>query len=812
MWLLYVSCAWVAGVFLGSNVSLPLLALFLGLIPFVLIPFLPGSRKTLLVAGLCLFALIGGGLCFPSSLPPADEHSLRFYNDKGIVEIQGMVAEEPDIRDRLCLLTFSASEVTVNGEREEVSGTALIQVPRYPTYHYGDVLKITGRLETPEPFDNFDYKTYLERQGIYSVIYYPGVELLDSGQVLKPLQWIYSLRERLSVSLARALPEPQGSLAQAILLGLRGNIPDSLYQAFSRTGTAHLLAISGLHMSIIIAILLSLGILLFGRQRSIYIWLALVLTWLYTLLAGMHPPVIRAAIMGSLFLIAEYLGRQRSAIIALAFAAAVMVGIQPYILWSVSFQLSFLAMAGLVLLYPYFQAWGRKGVASIFRNREALVTTGSMITDVFVASLAAIIAVWPLIAYNFGVVSLVALPATFFTLPALPFIIVTSALVAFTGLFALLAAQILGWLAWLFLSYLVFLVQGFDALPHASLEVTAISTWHIWGYYAILAGVIALFNHRNQLADFSSRLTSGIRKVTQGIPKPRLGFSPKWLILPLLIVAILVWSVALTTPNDKLHISFLDVGQGDAILIQTPNGQDILIDGGPDPQRINLELSKKLPFWDRTIDLVVCTQPHADHVTGLVEVLLRYKVKQVLEPGVSYNSSIYQEWCNLVEDKGIEYNIARAGQEIDLGSGVEIEVLNPPESLWEGTDDDIDNNGVVLRLSWANVSFLFTADIRAEAEFELIMQRANLESTVLKIAHHGSKTSTTSQFLAAVDPEVAVICAGADNPFGHPSPEVLERLIDRLGEDAVYCTDQDGTVEFISDEERLWVSDNRFPP
>jgi competence protein ComEC len=530
-----------------------------------------------------------------------------------------------------------------------------------------------------------------------------------------------------------------------------------------------------------------------------------VLTWLYTLLAGMHPPIIRAAIMGSLFLIAEYLGRQRSAIIALAFAAAVMVGIQPYILWSVSFQLSFLAMAGLVLLYPYFQAWGRKGVAAIFRNREALVTTGSMITDVFAASLAAIIAVWPLIAYNFGVVSLVALPATFFTLPALPFIIVTSALVAFTGLFALLAAQILGWLAWLFLSYLVFLVQGFDALPHASLEVTAISTWHIWGYYAILAGVIALFNHRNQLADFSSRLTSGIRKVTQGIPKPRLGFSPKWLVLPLLIVAILVWSVALTQPDGKLHVSFLDVGQGDAILIQTPDGQDILIDGGPDPQKINLELSKKLPFWDRTIDLIVCTQPHADHVTGLVEVLHRYKVRQVLEAEVSYNSSIYQEWCNVVEDKGIEYNIARAGQEIDLGSGIKLEVLNPPEVLFDGTSDDVDNNGLVLRLSWGLVSFLFTADIREEAEFELIGQRANLKSTVLKVAHHGSKTSTTSQFLAAVDPEVAVISVGADNPFGHPGPEVVDRLIDRLGEDNVYRTDVDGTIEFITDGEKLWV-------
>ncbi|MGA2671004.1 MAG: DNA internalization-related competence protein ComEC/Rec2 [Dehalococcoidia bacterium] len=813
MWLLYVSCAWVAGVFLGSKISLPLLALSSVLIPFVLIPFLRNSTKTLIVAGLCLLALFGGGLRFPSSLPSLDEHSLCFYNDNESVEIHGMVAEEPDIRDRLCLLTFSASEIIVNDERKEVSGTALMQVPRYPAYHYGDVLNVTGKLETPQPFDNFDYKSYLERQGIYSVIYYPKVELLDQGEGIKPLQWIYSLRQRLSASLARALPEPQGSLAQGILLGLRSNIPDSLNQAFSRTGTAHILAISGLNISIVIAMFLSLGILVFGRQRSIYIWLALVATWLYALLAGMNPPVIRAAIMGSLLLIAEYLGRQGSAIIALAFAAAVMVGIQPQLLWSVSFQLSFLAMAGLIFFYPYFQAWGRKGTARLFKNRDRLVSTASIITDGFAATLAAIVAVAPLIAYNFGVVSLVGVPATFFSLLALPAIIVTS--VAFVGLFAMLAAQILGWLAWLFLSYFLSVVQGFDALPHSSLAVTTFPAWYIWGYYAILAGVIALISRRNQLADFFSKLTSGIKRVAQGIPKPRLGFSPKWLVLPLLVVAILVWSITLTMPDGKLHVSFLDVGQGDAILIQTPNGQDILIDGGPDPQKINLELSKKLPFWDRTIDLVVCTHHHADHVTGLVDILQRYKVKQVLEPGVSYNSSIssiYQEWCNLVEEKQIKRDKAQAGQEIDLGNGTKLEVLNPPASLWEGTSDDVDNNGVVLRLSWGQVSFLFTADIGEEVEFELIGQRANLKSTVLKVAHHGSETSTSQQFLAAVDPEVAVISVGANNTFGHPAQDVVERLIGRLGEGNVYRTDENGTIEFITDGEKLWVKTDSLAP
>ena len=805
MWLLYVSCAWVAGIFLGSKIGLPLFTLAFGLIPFALIPFMRSKRKILVVAGLCLFTLLGGGLHFPPSLPPVDEHSLYFYNDQGIVEIQGIVVEEPDIRDRYCLLTFSASEIIDNGEKERVAGTALIRVPRYPAYHYGDELKLTGELETPPQFEDFDYKSYLARQGIYSLIYYPGVEILDRGQASKPLQWIYSLRERLSASLVRSLPEPQGSLAQAILLGLRSNIPDSLYEAFSRTGAAHLLAISGLHISIIIAMFLSFGILVFGRRRSIYIWLTLAITWLYALLAGMHPPIIRAAIMGSIFLIAEYLGRQRSAIITLAFAAAVMVGVQPDLLWTISFQLSFLAMAGLTLLYPYFRSWGRKGVASLFGTRERIVAVGNLITDGFAATLAAIIAVGPLIAYNFGVVSLVALPATFLALPALPFIIATAALVAFVGLIASVAAQVLGWLAWLFLSYLILVVQGFDALPHSSLEVTTVSPSYIWVYYAILTGVIALLNCQEQLVGFSSRLILGISKVFRSIPKPRLGFSIKWLILPLLIAAILVWSVVLTQPDGKLHVSFLDVGQGDSALIQTPEGQSILIDGGPDFQKINLELSEKLPFWNRTIDLVVCTQPQADHVTGLIEVLHRYKVKQVLESGVSYKSSVYQEWLNVVEDKGIEYNIARAGQEIDLDNGIKLDVLNPPAILYEGTSHDVDNNGVVLRLSWGKVSFLFTADIREEAEFELIGQRTNLRSTVLKVAHHGSKTSTTSQFLAAVVPEIAVISVGADNSFGHPSPEVAERLINRLGDDGVYRTDDDGTIEFITDGERLWV-------
>ena len=196
---------------------------------------------------------------------------------------------------------------------------------------------------------------------------------------------------------------------------------------------------------------------------------------------------------------------------------------------------------------------------------------------------------------------------------------------------------------------------------------------------------------------------------------------------------------------------------------------------------------------------------HADHITGLVEVLNRYQVKQVLYPDVAFDSGIYDEWLRLVEEKKIKSTLAQVGQQINLGNEVSIEVLNPQSPPLTSTDSDVDNNAAILHLSMGEVSFLLTADMMWEAELELIMQRANLKSTVLKVAHHGSDTSTTAEFLAVVKPQLAVISVGADNKFGHPRDEVLSRLEDRLGTENIYRTDEDGTVEFITDGERLWV-------
>ena len=245
-----------------------------------------------------------------------------------------------------------------------------------------------------------------------------------------------------------------------------------------------------------------------------------------------------------------------------------------------------------------------------------------------------------------------------------------------------------------------------------------------------------------------------------------------------------------------------------ATLIQK-GGQQVLIDGGPSPQAIILELSDKMPFWDRTIELLVLTHPHADHITGLVEVLDNYRVEQALSPDIDCDLAIYDGWLRLIEEKDIECTTASAGQRIEF-DGVVIEVLNPQSPPLLGTESDTDNNGVVLYVSIGEIGFLLTADIMWEGELELITRRAIPQSTILKVAHHGSATSTTPEFLAVASPQIAVISVGADNDFSHPNDEVVQRLKDKLGAENIYRTDEGdtdevGTIEFITDGEKLWV-------
>lgn len=249
-------------------------------------------------------------------------------------------------------------------------------------------------------------------------------------------------------------------------------------------------------------------------------------------------------------------------------------------------------------------------------------------------------------------------------------------------------------------------------------------------------------------------------------------------------------------PQKYLEVDFFDVGQGDAIFIETPSRHQILIDGGPGDVVLE-KLGREMGFFDREIDLVVATHGDADHLAGLIEVLRRYEVGELVFNGYDKQSGLYREFLEAARERGVEPIAVDSGEVKHLPDGVEMLFLWPDKNLSESFVKKHNNTGVVARLNYGETSFLLTSDIEGKVEKILTDKNLNLETDVLKIAHHGSKTSTTEEFLRAVMPQAVVISVGGDNSYGHPHPNVLERLSDFAL--PILRTDLNGDIEARSD-------------
>jgi competence protein ComEC len=789
MTLLYLVAAWVAGIFLASFANSPSGTWFVLAAGSVCLAYLFRRNRLWRLSLICaaLFALGAGRYAWASRPLPADH--IAHYVDSGYVTLTGVIDRDLDVRDRYVNLYVQAESLRQDGQDHPAQGLALVQAPRYGSYAYGDRVTASGQLLTPPEFDDFSYRDYLARRGIHAMMPDAQVDVLAHHQGRPWYAAMYALKDRAQRTINRLLPSPQAPLLDGILLGVESGIPDDVREAFNRTGTSHVIAISGANIIVVIRVLMGLLKPPLGQRRAG--WVTLVGVGFYTILVGADPAVVRAAIMGSMALLAAQWGRRAYGLTLLAFAIWLMTLWNPLTLWDIGFQLSVAATAGLVLFSDSFTKALERALQRGFARHTARQIT-QWLAEPVVVSLAAQVTTTPLILVYFGRLSVVSFLANILIVPAQAYIMTLGWLAAMLGMIWPLIGEPLAWIVWIPLTYTLEIVRQLGKLEWASMNVD-FPTSYAWGVYALLLGVaLVIIQHPEDRALLFRSLRRRLTAYT--------------VIACGAILVVLIWATALSQPDGKLHVWFLDVGDGNAVLIQTPHGAHILIDGGPNPTRLRRGVGDALPFWDRSLDMLIITQPRNSAIDALPALLDRYEIKSVLTNGQSADSDSYQALARIWQARGISVLAVSAGYRLVSGDNVTLEILHP--QVQPVANADSEDAGMVIRVSYGDASFLITSDLSARAEDIMLKAGWYIGSTVLMLPAHGSPTANSAVFLQAAQPQVAVATVGTGNRSGLPAPETVN-LLREVTSGPLYRTDQQGTVEMTTDGHTLWIATER---
>lgn len=755
--------------------------------------------------GMAMVFLAGGlfGLARPLPDLTPDDSLAALHGSE--VTLRAKVVGAPEPAGGSLRLTIDSTQALGPEGWTPASGSAIVWADpeppavegrMYPFLRHSDEVVLRGFLDAPRNIGPFDYREHLAVRGIHTVVSRAEVVSITPGQD-GAVSLLHRARSRLEGVLQRSVPEPVAPVASAVLLGLRAGLPQETYADFREAGLAHLLAVSGLHAGLVLGLALLVSRALLGRRYGLYLIAPLVLLWGYILLAGAPPSAVRAGIMGSAFLLALAVGRMPAAVNALGLSAFLILLLEPSSLWDRSFQLSFTAMAGVLLLGLPGSAWALERTSAL---RERLPETAGQALGATVASLVvsvgAFVGSLPVVAFNFGEVPLLGAPATLMAMLVMPAFLVVSALTAALGLAFAPLGEALGLMTWLTGTALTQVAALFAAVPGARLTVEGVSAAWVWSAYALMACAGAAASHRRWLPAVSD----AVRSVWEGPSRPVERLAVLGIAAALMGT---VWVAALTPESDLLHLHVLDVGQGDSLLIVTPDRAIALVDGGPDPRLTANLVDSLLPLEGLRMDVGVITHRHADHATGLLGLARQGRFEQVLAPPPLPGEDT--SWRAELDAPGVEVHEGVRGMTVALGKDVVLEVLNPPLPLLSGTSSDLNNNSIALRLTYGEASALLMADLFTEAEYALLDTSLDLSADVLKVGHHGSATSTSPDLLAAVIPAAAAVPVAEENRFGHPSPEVMARLTGAVGEQ-LFTTAEDGCISFASDGTRWWVS------
>lgn len=775
---------YILGILFGKFLPIPLwMVLVILTISLSAVFFLLKSGQTPIYLILLIIFIFGAFAYQYSNTIPANDIS-HFAGDK-YVKITGSVADEPSRTDEFYRFTLKAKEVTVKGRSYKTSGYVSVFVKNSnQSLNYGNKIAVRGKLSGIISTSNPGISSFgdlMARRKINCQIFTYDADVNVIGRSIgNPVKYLsIIIKDKLISVIQSTVTEPYASLLGSIIFGSQASpLSDELQDNYRTAGVIHLLVVSGTQVSIIMSVVLAMCKFA-GFSRNVKMFVVTFANIIFAVIVGAGPSIIRAAVMSEAALVANIFERENDFYNSLSLSALVLLMSDPLSLFDIGFQLSFVATWALFYVSPAIEERLTERLPKFLAGAIAL-------------SIAPTITTTPIILYNFGQVSFVSVISNFLIVPWVEITVIMGFASTLIGLIFLPLAYVLNNTLTVILAILNGIVYFFAGLPFACRYFQPPALPVVLVYYIILTGGVEMM--RGRLNIRSKTIKTAV------------------LVLLLLFAVPFFWNYSHAAGD--LTVTFIDVGQGDSMLIESPSGRKVLIDGGGRQENSSSTAITKedptgrsivVPFLRKKgineLDLLILTHPHDDHVGGLPYVLEKIKVDRVLDSGQAQTSRGYTHFLQLIESKRIPYKIGRAGQIIDLGDGVRGYVLHPSEPLITGTDSDLNNNSIVVKLDYGRTSFLFMGDTEFEGEDRILSLGHSIRSDVLKVGHHGSRTSTSINFLEAVRPEYAVISVGARNKFGHPNLETLRRLGDYGVK--VFRTDLNGAVIFRSDGTNL---------
>ena len=810
----YPLAALMAGIWIGEGISPAPAVLPVCMLPVLTLLLVSVSRRWNRAAFLLLLALMltAGMLNIQRQpfLAGQDRHILHSAG-QGKTTLEGIVLSTEQALPERNTLIVDCRRVLRDSTAVPATGKIRLAIPPDLSFQYGDFIRVHTKIREIQSFHNpgsFDYERVQNRRGIYVAGYVSdraGIVLIRPGAAGGLRLKLERFRLRLKRLIEARAPSPQREILQALTIGNQKSIPQNVRDDFAKTGTSHILSISGLHVGIVAAS--AFFLILIALKSSEYLMLkfniikaatgaAMVPVLIYALVAGMGTPVLRSALMTLAFLAALLIGRSKDLYNILAGAALLILIVLPEALFEISFQLSFSAV--FAILYAVDKLGNRRAPLPSSTPRWISAGIGRLYLFLLV-SVAATLGTLPIIVFYFNRVSAVTLIANLVAVPLLGILaLIPAMLFILTSLISEALAGFFISVSSFFTGIAVRIIEELASLPWSSFSFVKPNVMEIALFYLFLYFLV------QALSSGSGKDHSTRRPILM-----RTGL----LICVALILADAAFLVLKDRNSTHLKITAIDVGQGSSTLLQLPRGVNMLIDGGGfHDSSFDMGRAVIAPFLYakriRKVDIAVLTHPHPDHLQGLIYILNNFDVREVWCTGLTADDDLYRLWKNTISGRGVKVrNLSAQSPPVNL-SGVNFRFLwppLPPDPVGRALSyEDTNDASLVMKITYGTRRFLITGDISASVEARLIASGEDLKSDVLFVPHHGSATSSSPRFVRAVSCRWAVVSAGKNNVFRHPHTAVLERY--RSAGAGIFRMDRDGAVSIDSDGRALSIT------